>query len=121
MSASNKSIPSEVKDQVKTTVDQFNRDVIQRPRRFYSVLFRSPDRFFSVRFRGVHAYLDRQAGNSVSRVGRLTYTGDIKDWDFAIYKYSTERYDPDEWMFPGSEHLNGTIEGALRACMEAYP
>jgi len=121
MSASDKRIPSAVKVQVETTVDQFNRDVVRRPRRFLSVLFRRPDRFFSVRFRGLYVYLDRQSGNSVSQMGRLTYTGGITDWDFAIYKYSSDRYDPDEWMFPGSEHLDGTIEGALRACMEAYP
>lgn len=40
---------------------------------------------------------------------------------FAIYKYSDERYDPEEWRFPGAGHLDGTVEGALRACMEAYP
>ena len=121
MSPEGKRIPKAVKVQVEAAVDQFNRDVIRRPGGFFSILFRKPDRFFSVRFRGLHVYLDRQSGSSVSRRGRLTYTGDITHWDFAIYKYSTDRYDPDEWFFPGSEHVNGTIEGALRACMEAYP
>jgi len=38
-----------------------------------------------------------------------------------VPKYSDERYDPDEWMFPGAESLDGTIEGALKAGLEAYP
>ena len=83
MRASDNRIPSAVKDQVTTTVDRFNGDVI-----------RKPNRFFVVRFRGSYAYLDRKSGNSVSQRGRLTYTGDSKDWDFAIYKYSSGRYDP---------------------------
>jgi hypothetical protein len=42
-------------------------------------------------------------------------------WEFAIFKWSSERYDPDEWMFPGNQYLNGTIEGAMKAGLEAYP
>lgn len=29
-------------------------------------------------------------------------------------------YDPYECFFPGEEHVDGTIEGALKAGMEAY-
>ncbi len=28
---------------------------------------------------------------------------------------------PREGMFPGAEHLDGTVEGALRVALEAYP
>jgi hypothetical protein len=52
---------------------------------------------------------------------RLKYTGDINNWSFAIFKYSDERYDSDEWFFPGSGHVDGTIEGAMKAGLEAYP
>jgi hypothetical protein len=45
----------------------------------------------------------------------------MNDWGFAIFKWSSERYDPDEWMFPGSELLDGTIEGAMKAGLQAYP
>jgi hypothetical protein len=44
----------------------------------------------------------------------------MDEWEFAIFKYSSETYDPDEWMFPGSQSLNGTVEGALKACAAAY-
>lgn len=38
-----------------------------------------------------------------------------------MFKYSSETYDPNEWMFPGQELLDGTIEGALQAGMKIYP
>ena len=56
-----------------------------------------------------------------TKIGRLKYNGEMDNWDFAVFKYSREFYDEDEWMFPGSGHLNGTIEGALRAGIEVYP
>ena len=42
-------------------------------------------------------------------------------WEFAIYKHSSERYDPDEWFFPGAGNVDGTVEGAMEAGLEAYP
>lgn len=51
----------------------------------------------------------------------MIYTGAMDGWEFAIFKYSDERYDPDEWFIPGSEHIDGTVEGAMRAGLEAYP
>jgi len=50
----------------------------------------------------------------------LEYGGGKKGWRFAIYKYSDNCYDPEEWLVPGSEHVDGTIEGALKAGMQAY-
>ena len=106
----NKSIPQEIKAQVQAIVEQFNQTVV-----------RNPQAFFSVRFRSQYVYIDRALFGNVGPRGRLTWTGDMANWDFAIYKYSNERYDPDEGMFPGTERVNGTVKGALRACMEAYP
>jgi len=107
---SSKKIPQDIRAQVEATVTRFNRTVV-----------RDRGTFFSARFRGRYVYLDRDDYRSVGPRGRLTWTGDMAEWDFAIYKYSDERYDPEEWMFFGAEHLDGTVEGALRACMEAYP
>ena len=45
----------------------------------------------------------------------------MDNWEFAIYKYSDSRYDPEEWMFPGMGEVDGTIEGAMRAGLLAYP
>ena len=74
------------------------------------------------RFKKKFLYLDR-AGlrGRLSEICRLTWTGDMNSWEFAIYKHSTNRYDPDEWFFPGAEEVDGTIEGAMRAGLAAYP
>jgi len=45
----------------------------------------------------------------------------MNNWEFAIFKWSSERYDPDEWIFPGLEYVDGTIEGAMMAGLYAYP
>ena len=102
------SIPAEVKRQGDEIVERFNGEIIQ-----------DGHRFFETRYRGWYVYLDRRDGHIVSQRGRITYTGAMDGWEFAIFKYSSETYDPDEWMFPGSQHLNGTVEGALKACVEA--
>ena len=33
----------------------------------------------------------------------------MNDWNFAIFKYSRDSYDPDEWNFPGRELFNGDV------------
>jgi len=73
------------------------------------------------RFRGNYLYLDRSDYGQIGPICRLKYTGDMENWEFAIFKWSSERYDPKEWMFPGSEHVDGTIEGAMMAGLLAYP
>jgi hypothetical protein len=103
-------IPEEVKKQVEAIVDAFNTRVL-----------RDPHRHYRPRYRGLYVYLDRVDDGIPKFICRLTYTGQMDNWEFAIYKYSDERYDPDEWMFPGAGHIDGTIEGAMKAGLEAYP
>ncbi len=45
----------------------------------------------------------------------------MENWYFAIYKYSDEHYDEEEMFFTGAELVDGTIEGAMRAGLKAYP
>lgn len=105
-----KSIPGDVKNKVAEIIDRFNREVLGESYCFYLP-----------RCKGSYLYLDRDDGaDRPSPICRLRYSGDINRWEFAIYKYSSGRYDPDEWMFPGSESVNGTVEGALKAGMKAY-
>jgi hypothetical protein len=99
--AGKKKIADAVRAEVEDRVTQFNRNVIE-----------DSYRYFSARFRGKYVYLDRENYGYVSQRARLTYTGDMEQWKFAIYKHSDERYDPREWMFPGAEHLDGTVESA---------
>lgn len=103
-------IPDEVRAQVLEIVEAFNKSEPQ--------VKKCP---YVARFQGSYLYLDHQERGGQSPVCRLKYTGKLDDWDFAIYKYSKEHYNPDEWLFPGGEHVDGTIEGAMRAGLEAYP
>lgn len=71
--------------------------------------------------KGDFLYLNRKERQISSPIARLKFTGNFTGWKFAIFKWSSEKYDPHEWMFPGSQYLDGTIEGALKAGHEAYP
>lgn len=106
-----KGIPQEIQKQVTEIIAAFNR------KRFGRL-----DRGYQPRFRGRFLYLDRIGyGERPSPICRLTYTGKIDGWEFAIYKYSRESYDPEEWFFPGSGKVDGTITGAMEAGLLAYP
>ncbi len=107
---SSKSIPQEIKNQVEAIVHEFNRKTIKDPNHYYTI-----------RYRGRYLYLDRVEYGRSGPICRLTYTGDMTNWEFAIFKYSDERYDPEEWFFPGSEHIDGTVVGAMKAGLAAYP
>ncbi len=107
---SRKTIPEQIKREVEEIVSRFNR-----------LLLKDPNCYYAPRYRGQYLYLDRCDYGRVSPICRLTYTGQMEKWGFAIYKYSDNGYDPDEWFFPGSGHVNGTVEGAMKAGLEAYP
>ena len=102
-----KKIPKDVKEQIENIMRQFNKKA---------------DCSYVARYRGTYLYLDRKNYfGEATPICRLQYSGDMNDWEFAVFKYSSERYDPDEWMFPGMEHVDGTIEGAMKAGLQAYP
>lgn len=107
---SKKGIPEDVKKQADEIVANFNKQVIKNPNYYYVT-----------RYKGEYLYLDRYDYGRTGPICRLKYRGSMDNWDFAIFKYSDMGYDPDEWMFPGSGHIDGTIEGAMRAGLEAYP
>jgi hypothetical protein len=105
-----RTIPEDVKEEVEEIVQRFNDQITPRGTCFYVP-----------RFKGMYLYLDRSDCGDAGQVCRLRYTGKLDDWEFAIFKYSNNQYDPNEWLFPGGEHVDGTIEGAMKACLEAYP
>ena len=104
-------IAPDIKEQADAIVARFNAETLKN----------KPRAHFVTTYRGAFLYLGHQRGGKFWPVCRLKYTGDMEKWEFAIYKYSDERYDPDEWFFSGAEHVDGTIEGAMRAGLEAYP
>ncbi len=103
-------ITIEVRKQVDELVAEFNKRVLKDPNRYYTN-----------RYQGNFLYLDRYDYATMSQICRLRYRGKMDNWEFAIFKYSNERYDPEEWFFPGADLVDGTIEGAMRAGLEAYP
>ena len=104
-------IPSEIKLQADAIVARFNVEQLRG----------QPWAHYVTNYRGMHLFLGHQRDGRFGPICRLTYTGDIQHWEFAIYKYSDERYDPEEWMFDGMDEVDGTIEGAMRAGLKAYP
>ncbi|MBN1311100.1 MAG: hypothetical protein JXB30_06740 [Anaerolineae bacterium] len=103
-------VPSHVRAQIKEIVKAFNEREID-----------DPECYYVVRFREQYVFLAQDGLGGPYQICRLTYTGDMNRWEFAIYRHIKDRYDPGVGPFPGSEHLDGTIEGAMRAGIEAYP
>ena len=99
-------IPANVTQEVNRLIDKFNQ---------------KNNCEYVARYKKGYLYLDRNDSGCLSSVCRLRYRGDITNWDFTIFKYSNECYDEDECFFPGSEHVNGTVEGAMLAGLKAYP
>jgi len=105
-----KTIPENVKSEVKEIADRFNRETFSRD-----------DCYYEARFKGRYLYLDRSEYGRSGPICRLTYTGKMNAWEFAIFKWSTEEYDANEWFFPGAGSVDGTVQGAMVAGLEAYP
>ena len=103
-------IPESVRTQVADAVQRFNREELEATQCYYEA-----------RFRGNYCYLSRVDYGRECAICRLGYKDGNRGWEFAIFKWSTESYDPDERMFPGSQLVDGTVEGAMRAGLEAYP
>ncbi|MCI0607887.1 MAG: hypothetical protein L0Z71_02355 [Anaerolineae bacterium] len=116
------SIPLEIQEEVLKIVEEFNRKTFTgKPRLFLEAIFGKTKRGFAARFKGKFLYLDRMDRGRPSEICRLTWNGKMDNWGFAIYRHSRNFYDPDEWMFPGAGSVDGTVEGAMKAGMEAYP
>jgi hypothetical protein len=103
-------IPAHLRAQVDQIVADFNQQTITKPACFYVP-----------RYRGHSLYLDRHNSGPIGPIARLQYQGKIDTWGGAIYKDSRERYDPEAWFFPGAGQVDGTMQGAMQAGLEAYP
>lgn len=116
-------IPLEIQAEVQKLVEEFNQKKFKKVNPLLRALpGRTANSGYSARFKGKYLYLAlADQGQEPRPICRLTWTGAMDKWDFAIYKYSDERYDPDEWFFPGSVKVDGTVTGAMEAGMEAYP
>jgi hypothetical protein len=67
-------IPLERKAQADKIVVEFNRTILKK----------LPHRWFRTRYRGPYLYLDHPKTYRTWPVCRLTYTGKMDGWEFAI-------------------------------------
>jgi len=105
---SGQSIPEHVRKQAELIVGRFN---VQNAG--------PPGLYFALRFKGKFVYLDESdPSDEPLPFCRLEWTGNMQDWEFAIYDPIEGRYDRSERRFPGSDLVDGTVEGALRAGLE---
>jgi hypothetical protein len=104
-----KTIPAGVKEDVLQTVERFNQ-----------VKLSSSDCRYLARFRGKFLYLDIEDFGQVGRICRLEYKGGKVPWEMAIYKYGSDRYDPENCWFPGNTYVDGTVTGAMKAGLVAF-
>ena len=104
-------IPIEVQETANKIIADFNKAKFKK----------NENLEYFAKYKGEFLYINRQEQDFDSPICRLKYKGNNENWEFAIYKHSSNSYDANEWMFPGVQHANGTIEGALKAGHEAYP
>jgi hypothetical protein len=79
------SIAEEVKRAVEAIVERFNRENSARD-----------DCYYEAQFQGSYCYLSRADYGRLGPICRLTYTGQMDKWEFAIFKWSSEKYAPNE-------------------------
>lgn len=84
-------IPKDVQSSAQQIVERFNRANLRSSAAYVA------------RFKGIYLYLDRtDYGSAPVAICRLKYTGSLNNWEFAIFKHRSNRYDPEEFMFPGA-------------------
>jgi len=114
-------IPAEIQEEVLKLIDEFNNSELKGSTSLLSAFFpKKMKRGYSARFKGKYVYLDRTDRYEPLPICRLKWNGEMDNWEFAIYKYSSEKYDAEEWFFPGEEFVDGTVTGAMKAGMIAY-
>jgi len=114
-------IPAEIQEEVQKLIDEFNRQHFKKANSIMRAFFGNKVKpGYSARYKGKYLYLDRNDHIKPSPICRLTWNGKMDDWGFAIYKYSGNQYDSEEWFFPGAGEVDGTVIGAMKAGMKAY-
>ncbi|MEB8534562.1 hypothetical protein [Acidithiobacillus ferriphilus] len=102
-------LTSEVKAEMEAIIETFNNGLPKKCA-------------YIPRYSGRYLYLARtDYGSARLPICRLEWRGRKDNWDFAIYKHSNNKYDPDEWACPGLQYVDGTVEGAMQCGLEAFP
>ncbi len=104
-------IPDDIKEAAIGIIEKHNQKKFRN----------NPDVRYYAKFKGEFLYLNRKEYSNDSQIARLRFNGSMKDWGYWAFLYSSESYSDDLFMMPGSEFLDGTIEGALKAGDKVYP
>jgi len=104
-------IPTEVRTEAISIIEKYNA---KKYKKFPGISY------YPV-FKGAYLYLNRKEGYTDGPISRLKYNGSMEDWDFEIFKWSSESYSDDLFMMPGEEYIDGSIEGAMKAGDTLYP
>ena len=105
-----KTIPKEIKTEVIQIVEDFNKSS-KMPK----------DCFYKPRFKGRFCNLDRSDFGTIGQICRIEYTGDKNKWRFEMFLWSTETYTNNMDCCSEIKIFDGTIEGAMKAGLSAYP
>ena len=105
-------IPASVVSEIESRVENFNKNYMAKKNSMY---------VFQIKGKFIYLMRTNDDDESLENICRLTYRGDLENTEFAIYKFSTEKYDPNEWGFPGERLVDGSLEGAMKAGLKAYP
>lgn len=103
-------IPEYVRQQLNQVIEAFNNSELADSGSHYVA-----------RYRASYLFLDRSDHGRVRPIIRLQYTGRLDAWEFALYRPSQEDYETDVSFFPGERQVDGTLQGALQAGLEALP
>ncbi|MEO8210803.1 MAG: hypothetical protein ABI840_09580 [bacterium] len=104
-------IPIEIQEESKKIISDYNQKKFKG----------KSDVGYIAEFKGDYLYLNRTEYNKINPVVRLKYSGNMKNWKFEIFKWSSETFDSEDLFFPGCEFIDGTIQGAMKAGDKAYP
>ena len=115
-------LPLEIQVEVQKLIDEFNRTNLKE---FYFALERlffkqGKARLLSAILKASFFTWIEQIEAGLCQFAASPGTGRWTIGQFAIFKYSSEKYDPEEWFFPGGEFVDGTVTGAMKAGMKAY-
>jgi hypothetical protein len=109
MQSETPSLTDEIKAEISVLIDTFNTKLPKNCA-------------YKPRYSECYLYLSRiDYGSAPQPICRLEWRGKKDNWDFVIYKHSQDQYDPAEWMYPGMQYIDGTVEGAMQCGLEAYP
>ena len=104
-------ISEQIREKVEKIVSEFNETTLKKE-----------GCKFQTQYNGNYVYLLLDEGfENLTPMFRLKFAGNMNNWEFAIFRWSSEKYTTDFDFMPGAEFIDGTIHGAMQAALKLYP